>query len=342
MKSLLLLAVACLALVIIEAKQYDLNKHPRALFQEYLLEFPQVFATEKERQERFQIFVHNVQDMKRMNEKHAGQATFGPGRFSLLTKEEFKSFRGVTKTPRSWTAYFGANMSNMMEPFTPAQIAAAPTSVDWRTHKPPVVTQVKDQGSCGDCWAFSTTGNVEGQWALAPHPLVSLSEQQLTDCDHVCIDGQCDDGCNGGLMANAMTYIIKNKGIESEADYPFKGEDGKCKFNAAKVAVTISSFKMLPHNADQMATFVASGGPLSIAVDAETWQNYQGGIIKSNCGTQLDHGVLIVGYGVSNKNIPFWIIKNSWGKSWGEQGYLMVERENDLCGINKYPITSVV
>jgi len=325
-------------------KVFDLNKHPRALFAEYLLEYPRSFATTQERQERYKIFVHNLEEIKRLNEQHAGQADFGLTKFSIMSKAEFNNWRrGGVKTPRDWAAWFGQNMSNMFEPVSADKLAVVPTSVDWRQHSPAVVTPVKDQGQCGDCWAFSATGNIEGQWALAGHPLVSLSEQNLCDCDHVCINGQCDQGCDGGMMANAFTYVIKNNGIDTEASYPYKAVGGKCKFSAANVGAKITSYKMIPHDPVQMANIVASQGPVSIAVDAETWQNYQSGIIKSHCGTQLDHGVLIVGYGVSDTNVPYWIVKNSWSKSWGMQGYILVERGSDnMCGINKYPITSIV
>jgi len=201
---------------------------------------------------------------------------------------------------------------------------------------------VKNQGQCGDCWAFSTTGNIEGQWALAGHTLTSLSEQNLCDCDHTCIQGVCDQCCDGGLLVNSFTYVIKNGGLDTEASYPYRGEAGRCKFSQQNVGAKITSFQQIAHDPVQMATTVANQGPLSIAVDAESWQFYNSGIIKSDCGTQLDHAVLIVGYGTKGST-PYWIVKNSWGKSWGMQGYLMVERgPDDMCGIDKAPITSVV
>jgi len=341
---LAIVALACVLCLAEARRAFDLNKHPRALFKEYLQEFPHAFADDAARQARYQVFVHNLQKIKSQNVEHAGRAEFGLNKFSLMHEREFKNYvhRGV-KTPRDWTAWFGVNASHMMAALPADQLAAAPASVDWRKHNPPVVTAIKDQGQCGDCWAFSSTGNIEGQWALAGHTLVSLSEQQLCSCDHVCINGQCDQGCDGGMMANAFTYVIKVGGLESESAYPYEGTNSKCKFAANKIVAKISSYKMIPHDPVQMASVVATTGPISIAVDAETWQNYNGGIIKSHCGTQLDHAVLIVGYAVSSGNVPYWIVKNSWGTDWGMDGYIYIERGTDnMCGINKYPITAVV
>jgi len=305
------------------------------LFSEYLEEYPQTFPTDAHRQRSYRNFVFNVQEIKRLNEKHAGKATFALGKFSMMSLEEFRVYLGAGT--RSWEAIMASNMSHMVAPLSKEDLAAAPTSFDWRQHSPPVVTAIKDQGSCGDCWAFSTTGNIEGQWALAGHPLVSLSEQQLCDCDTV------DKCCDGGMMASAFQYIIQNGGIDTETSYPYKAAQGRCKFSKSTVGAKIRSYKMLPHDPVQMAAFLATSGPISVAVDATTWQNYESGVIKSGCGTSLDHAVLIVGYDTTSSGTPYWIVKNQWGLSWGMDGYVYVERGNDnMCGIDKYPITSVV
>jgi len=155
------------------------------------------------------------------------------------------------------------------------------------------------------------------------------------DCD------TASKGCDGGFMTNAFAYIIKAGGQDTEVSYPYKGADGKCKFNKANIGAKISSYKNIAHDPVQMATQVATVGPLSVAVDATSWQFYKGGIIKSNCGTTLDHGVEIVGY-ASKGGVDYWIVRNSWGKSWGMAGYLYVERgPDDMCGIDKAPCTSV-
>jgi len=199
---------------------------------------------------------------------------------------------------------------------------------------------------CGSCWAFSTTGNIEGQWALAGHPLTSLSEQNLVDCDHTCIKGVCDAGCDGGLMANAFTYVIKNNGIDTDTSYPYEGADGKCRFKAANVGATISNWTFVPKTVNQMMGYVVNTGPMSIAADAEMWQFYYTGVWYFPCGTSLDHGILIVGYGVETdwfgQTMPYWIVKNSWGGDWGMDGYILIERGDDRCGLQQYPITSLI
>jgi len=276
-----------------------------------------------------------VQKIKALSAEYAGKATFGLNEFATIEEQEFLQTRGGLRVAPHWRAARKALNLTMAHRFTPEEIAAIPPAVDWRTHNPPVVNPIKNQGDCGDCWAFSATANVESIWALAGHTLVSLSEQQLCDCDTA---SKC---CDGGFMINAFQYIIKAGGQDTEASYPYKGYAEKCKFSKANIGAKITSYQQVAHDPDQMAAQVANVGPLSVAVDATSWQFYKGGIIKANCGTQLDHGVEIVGY-ASKGGIDYWIVRNSWGKSWGLAGYLYVERgADDMCGIDKAPCTSV-
>jgi len=316
-------------------RKYDLQQHPRALFNEWQKDFPQSVDGPHERQ-LYANFIYNLQRIKDLNNDHNGQATFGLNEFSAMSPAEFKSQRAGGIKQRTWNEAFNPVDFDTLPIVGEAELAGIPTSVDWRTRSPPVVTPVKNQGKCGDCWAFSTTGNVEGQWALSGRPLVSLSEQQLCDCDTT------DQGCNGGLMQNAMQYIIRTGGLDTEAAYPYTAKQGSCKFKASGVAAKINSFKMIPHDPQQIAYYVANQGPVAIAVDATTWQTYTGGIVKSNCGKDLDHGVLLVGYGQSG-NTPYWIVKNSWGTGWGMKGFILVSRgPGDECGIDKNPVTAIV
>jgi len=211
----------------------------------------------------------------------------------------------------------------------------APATVDWRPKG--AVTGVKNQGQCGSCWAFSTTGSTEGAWFLAGHTLVSLSEQQLVDCSRA----YGNQGCNGGLMDDAFKYIIANKGITTEANYPYTAKDGVCnKAKAAQVAASISAFTDVSHNNPTALQNAVAQQPVSIAVEADqsAWQLYSSGTVTKGCGTNLDHGVLIVGYDTT-ASPPFWIVKNSWGASWGMQGYIQIEISsgNGVCGINMQP-----
>jgi len=204
--------------------------------------------------------------------------------------------------------------------------------VDWRTKG--AVTPIKNQGNCGSCWSFSATGNMEGQWMLAGNTLVGLSEEELVQCS----SSTGNEGCNGGLMDWAFEWVTSNGGIDSESDYPYTsggGTTGTCANSKLgnKVA-KFSGHTDMPKNENSMATWVYTNGPLAIGVDALTWSSYTGGIVKNCPAGQLDHGVLIVGFNDANSP-PYWIVKNSWGTSWGENGYIRLEKGTDQCGLTQ-------
>jgi C1A family cysteine protease len=211
----------------------------------------------------------------------------------------------------------------------------AADAIDWRSKG--AVTPVKNQGQCGSCWSFSTTGSLEGALFLKTGKITPLSEQNIMDCDSV------DQSCNGGLMDNAFEWIEKNGGVCSEADYPYEGADGSCKTSCTKVpGTTIKSYVDVAKTEDALMAAVAQQ-PTSIAVNANMfWQLYSGGVLSALCGAKLDHGVLAVGYGTDGKD--YWKVKNSWGSSWGESGYIRVQRGkggSGECGIltsASYPV----
>ncbi len=202
--------------------------------------------------------------------------------------------------------------------------ADPPLAVDWRRQG--AVTPVKNQLQCGSCWAFSTTGSVEGINAIKTGELVALSEQELIDCDT-----SRDNGCHGGLMDFAFKFIIANGGLDTEADYMYKAEDRKCKVDKeAKHVVSIDGYEDVPTNDEEALKKAVAGQPVSVAIEADqrAFQLYAGGVFDGTCGTALDHGVLAVGYG-SQAGQDFWVIKNSWGGAWGDRGFIKLARNLD-------------
>jgi len=211
-----------------------------------------------------------------------------------------------------------------------APVDNLPDAVDWTTKG--AVTPIKNQGQCGSCWAFSTTGSLEGANFLKNKNLLSFSEQQLCDCS----TKYGNQGCNGGLMDDAFYYVIDN-GITLESKYPYKAVDGTCKYNATDKAFQITNCvdvtveKALPLKA------AIAQQPVSVAIDAAhaSFQLYKSGVYSGLCGTNLDHGVLAVGYGTDSSK-PFFKVKNSWGASWGSNGYIYILNKGDgkgQCGI---------
>merc|ERR1711975_17313 len=196
------------------------------------------------------------------------------------------------------------------------------------------VTPVKNQQQCGSCWAFSSTGSLEGAMFVATGKLISLSEEDLVQCNSI-----TDHGCQGGLMDNAFNWVQQN-GICSEAAYPYTsggGTTGSCKKGCSPV-VSITGHTDVPSRDESALQAAVSKQPVSVAIEADksAFQLYSGGILdNSACGTNLDHGVLVVGYGTDGKD--YWKVKNSWGATWGEQGYIRMVRDKNQCGIAQQP-----
>jgi len=209
---------------------------------------------------------------------------------------------------------------------------ALPDSVDWR--KEGYVTKVKNQGQCGSCWSFSTTGTVEGAIMKATGELISLSEQELVDCANT-----AGNGCYGGNPYLALLWIIRNGGLEKEEDYPYHARNMQCSFDENKVAATISDAKQIARGSEeQLQSVLASTGPVAVAIDASRsgFHFYHTGVYNDNtCSSYaLDHGVLAVGYGAADNGDQYYIVKNSWGPTWGNEGYIWMGRNNNnMCGI---------
>lgn len=289
------------------------------MFEEFIVKHGKAYKNDlKEKVHRFKIFSRNLEKIKLLNQHEQASAVYGITEFTDLTYEEFTQTKLGLKMSNDQDPLIGGQL---LEPSLYEEKDSVPDSWDWRQVNG-VVTPVKNQGMCGSCWAFSTTGNVEGVWAVKRNQSVSLSEQELVDCDKL------DNGCAGGLPSNAYKSIIQLGGLETEGDYPYKGENEKCAFKRNKTAVTIDSYVELPKDEVYMKNHLYKNGPISIGINANAMQFYFGGIshppswMCSSSG--LNHGVLIVGYGVGKTSIlrktqPYWIIKNSWGKGYGEQ-----------------------
>lgn len=274
------------------------------------------YNTKAEHDKRFEIFKENMEKIKEHNSGDHSW-TMGITQFSDMTSEEFKDYiacgsmkhkfsASVHEAPEGW----GKN---------------ATASIDWVAKG--AVTPVKNQGSCGSCWAFSTTGGIEGRYFIAKGKLNSLSEQDLVDCS------KQNSGCNGGLMDYAFEFVETNGGLCSETDYSYTARHHwRCKENGCTKLDPITSYKDVAASTSALES-ACNGGPVSVAIEADqnSFQQYTGGVLTASCGTSLDHGVLLVGYGTDGSD-DYWKVKNSWGADWGESGYIRLCRN---CNANK-------
>ena len=299
------------------------NMH--AEYQNYLVKYGKfdVLANPLEYMQRFQAFTTTNDKVEEHNSNPSRTWDMGHNKFSDRFPFELGHLRGYRPNPdvrRNHTVLYEYDPTDEL-----------PVAVDWRANG--WVTNVKDEGECGSCWTFSATGTMEGQHANVSKNLVSLSEQELVDCVTNCY------GCDGGEMNLAMEYVVANGGDDTESSYPYTATDGTCNFNKSNVGATFSKVVNLEKGDCQgLLHAVATVGPVSIAVNADAMMNYQTGIMNvtnDECDpNSLDHGVLVVGYGQTTAGNKFWIVKNSWGTEWGQDGYVYWDRDtDDMCGI---------
>ncbi|EAY06235.1 Clan CA, family C1, cathepsin L-like cysteine peptidase [Trichomonas vaginalis G3] len=269
---------------------------------------------------------------KRFVEEHNRKSSFrcGLNQFAHLTPSEYQELLG----------YKQMKQKEEVE-FAPLKNFNAPDSFDWREKG--VVNAIKDQGQCGSCWAFSSIQAQESQWAIHhPGELYDLAEQQLVDCVHDCF------GCNGGNVGWAYTWVklFEHGMFMLQKDYPYTAKDGKCAFDKSKGITKITTHKKASHDEEALKTSVAENGPHAIAIDAghDSFMMYESGVYEdASCSSStLDHAVGLVGYGVDGDK-DFWLVRNSWSTTWGEQGYVRIRRNyHNMCGVASEPMFPVV
>ena len=271
------------------------------------------------------VFKKWIANHKFIDEINAKNLTYklGHNQFSGMDSTDFSQYLGISRI-------LYQDYKQLLHINKPIEtVEKVPESINWVTMGG--VTPIKDQGQCGSCWSFSTTGALEGAYYVKTGTLESFSEQQLVDCDNY-LNGGKDLGCKGGLMDNAFTWISKNNGLCTEKDYPYVSGTTKKSGNCQKTCSQnensdISSYVDVVPKSDEEMMKALSLQPVSIAIQADQkeFQLYKSGVFTGKCGNELDHGVLAVGYGKLD-GTDYYLVKNSWSTSWGDDGYIMLGR----------------
>ncbi|XP_003798729.1 cathepsin W isoform X1 [Otolemur garnettii] len=325
----------------------DLDPRPlelKEVFKLFQVQFNRSYSNPAEHSRRLDIFAHNLAKAQQLQEEDLGTAEFGMTSLSDLTEEEFGKIFGhqkaVGEVPR-----MGRKVGSEQQGET------LPRTCDWR-NKAGIISRIKNQENCKCCWAMAAADNIEALWGIKYHQSVEVSVQELLDCN------RCGDGCQGGFVWDAFITVLNNSGLASEKDYPFKAsvKTHRCLANKYRKVAWIQDFIMLEDNEHKIAQYLATHGPITVTINMKLLQHYKKGVIKAKpttCDPQLvNHSVLLVGFGAEtvssqshlrpHRSTPYWILKNSWGAHWGEEGYFRLHRGSNSCGITKYPFTARV
>jgi len=282
--------------------------------------------TDEEFLKRFEIFKKNLDYIHEWNAK-GGPTVLGPTSFADLTNEEYRALYLSAPVDQLFTD------DNTEQSLDHTYIHSTDVTVDWRAKG--VVTGVKNQGECISDWAFSATGAIESAYAISKGSLTPLSEQNLIDCS----SSYGNVGCDGGLQTASYRYVVANKGIDTEASYPYHARQGTCAYKPGNIGATITSFMTVASRNEQALTTAINRQPVAVSIDGshESFQLYWWGVYyEPRCSSvNLNRGALVVGYGTDDKtNSDYYIVKNSWGLNWGQQGYILMSRnKNNNCGI---------
>ena len=324
------LIVALIALTVCWDEEYAFKQ-----FQKFVTKYNKKYNSIEEFMARYQVFCMNLRTPLELGQSYKTGIT----KFFDMTQQEFR------KTYLNLDVTALARMN-----FNPAKFVSngeAPDELNFIEQG--YLQGVKDQGSCGSCFAFAAVANIEGLYFTKFGKNKEFSEQMIVDCDTL------DSGCNGGLMELTFEWLKDYGGIEAMADYPYKGRKQACQADRSKFDpdVVVVGWEKLgdpdetwsPVDEDEIKEYLYAKGPLAIALNADPLQFYWGGIInktKSQCDPDgMDHAVTLVGYGTEN-GTPYWLVRNSWGKNWGENGYFRMYRGNEVCGINQYITTAIL
>nr|XP_049691690.1 procathepsin L-like isoform X3 [Helicoverpa armigera] len=323
--SKLLLLLACLVtLAASKSSIYFDIEDAMEHFENFIKEHGKEYSSDEEKAKRFEIFKENLRRANELNQQ-SEHTEFGITQFSDLTHDEF--IDSLTGLRSNMTV--GTNLCTMVTDEDVPNVPIPEPYYNWQQND--IVSRVKNQRQCGSCYSFSATGNIESQYAKKHGSKVVLSEQQILDCD------KGSYGCEGGIVTSAFSSIIQMGGIEMDSSYPYEARQQSCRFNPQRPVVKLTGcYQYSLRSQKKLQQALYTFGPISIGVKSENFHWYKGGVMRDElCDAgQINHGILLVGYGVEN-GVPYWLAKNSWGETFGEQGYIKFERgdDRDSCGV---------